>query len=640
MNSDMQPTNRLLAVLPLITAILFHAIALERWLLAGPALLIMVVVVVRKSLFPLTSRRVYFAIGVGSIAGLVIPVANVTSGVLPGVAIGPITGALICVAILYAFTGSWSVTWGFAWAIVTFSASVPMTRMVSTSLFVFLVTSIVLPAWQIGLFQFRMRAIVQLIAIIALISLTTAVIAAVARRVDSAMLMSAHAISSINSSSSTTGLSDNLRIQPRNTITLTERPVLDLSGMSGYLRTKVLDEFDGWQWTTSSRLSSVSHSFHDMTSQSPTEAADQEPESQGRLEMTFLSDLQNILPAPAGTRQIDLATVRISGGWIIRGTPETPTIELIGSKNNELPQEAQPTAGDVAIPDDLKVQLGPLAAQLIESAETNLAKAGKIEAFLKNNFEYSLQTDLAGDAHPLVIMIQERRPAYCVYFASAMAVMLRSQEIAARVVSGFAPSDINRLTGRVTVRERDTHAWVEVWSPEQSCYVAFDPTPHASRMEAIGHEETTGWFASAIAAGHSLFRRIWITATNDPLRLLGWLSKSPILWTLFAIGFFAVLRRHRKRPNVHDQVAIDSVDPALLKAYGEYVRSLKQAGITPNPWETDEEIIERLAASDASALSDKAQQFIDRYRASRFGGAPFLGSPLPEHLSTTSCRQA
>jgi protein-glutamine gamma-glutamyltransferase len=620
MKSDGLPSTRFLAVVPLVTAIIFHAVALERWLLAIPVLLGLVAFVVRDFFIPLTLRMVYVAIGIGLVAGLVLPVANVTSGVLPAVVIGAITGVLVCVAVLNVFVGSWSITWGFAWAIVTFSASVPMTRMVSISLFVFLMTSIVLPAWQIGLFQFRIRAIVQLGVLIALISLATAGIAAVARRVDSVMLMSAHLISSSNSSSSMTGLSDNLLLQSRNTITLTHRPVLDLSRMPGYLRTKVLDDFDGWQWSTSSRLSNASHVY--------SEALERDGLVNAFFEMVFLTNLGDVLPAPAGTRQIDHATFGVAGGWIPRGIPDSPTIEIFGNHNEWLPEESEPTPNDVALPNDLKEQLGPLAAQLTESAETNITKAGRIEAFFRNHFAYSLETDLAGEAHPLVIMINERRPAYCVYFASAMAVMLRSQGVASRVVSGFAPSEVNRLTGRVTVRDRDAHAWVEVWSPEQSRYVAFDPTPHASRMEAIGHEETSGLFTSVVAATRSLLRRIWITATNDPIRLLRTFSKSPMIWAICAACIFFVLKRYRKRSVFGERIERDAVDPVLHKAYSEYVRSLKQAGITPKPWETDEEIIERLAASELSSLSEKAKQFIHNYRASRFGGAPFVHAPV------------
>ena len=65
----------------------------------------------------------------------------------------------------------------------------------------------------------------------------------------------------------------------------------------------------------------------------------------------------------------------------------------------------------------------PLAEQLTRTAPTPREKTEQIERFFRNNFEYSLTTNLSGQEHPLVVLIKERRPAYCIYYASAMAVM-------------------------------------------------------------------------------------------------------------------------------------------------------------------------------------------------------------------------
>ncbi len=59
-------------------------------------------------------------------------------------------------------------------------------------------------------------------------------------------------------------------------------------------------------------------------------------------------------------------------------------------------------------------------------------------------------------------------------YAVAMALMLRTQGIPSRVVMGFYPDD--DVSGSVTIKGNDTHAWVEV--PFDSAgWVAFDPTP-------------------------------------------------------------------------------------------------------------------------------------------------------------------
>ncbi len=633
MNPATKILNRVLFALPLIAAIIFHAVALNRWAMSIPAIVMIAALVARERNLTMTSRRTYVAGAIGLIAGLIIPVSNVTSGVLPDILIGVSTSVLICIAVLNVAAEKLPITWISAWTLVALSASVPMTRVVSASLTVFLLVTFLVAAWQIGLLRFRTAAIMQLAGLLAVVALSTLAIAAAARRVDTVMLMSAHAMTINNAMQNATGLSKNITVSSQNSIRLSKRPVLDLSTQSGYLRTHVLDEFNGRQWSTSARLMAQTHSFE--TLDADNSLTDTLP--QQRLEIVFLDDLGDALPAPAGTRRIEHAKSRITGGWILRGAPNSHSVAIFSNAVGQLPTETEPSNDDVLIPEELQSSLGPIAAELTAAAKTNLAKASAIETFFHQNFEYSLQTNLDGDAHPLVIMVQEHRPAYCVYFASAMTVMLRSQGIPARVVSGYAPSEINRLTGRVIVRDRDAHAWVEAWSPEQRRYVALDPTPTASRLQVIDHPEERGIVASIIAAVRSWIQRVYLAATKAPLQLLGVLIASRWSWMVMVIAIAVMIyfRRLRKRNSCFSNVETIKVDPALRRHYDLYVRSLQQAGITPQPWETDEEIIARIANSEAAEFSEAARDFVTFYQASRFGGEEFdenrKWSPIVRH---------
>ena len=58
-----------------------------------------------------------------------------------------------------------------------------------------------------------------------------------------------------------------------------------------------------------------------------------------------------------------------------------------------------------------------------------------------------------------------------------MAVMLRTQGIASRVVSGFQMGAYNDAADAYIVRQQDAHSWVEVYFPETDSWVTFDPTP-------------------------------------------------------------------------------------------------------------------------------------------------------------------
>jgi protein-glutamine gamma-glutamyltransferase len=77
------------------------------------------------------------------------------------------------------------------------------------------------------------------------------------------------------------------------------------------------------------------------------------------------------------------------------------------------------------------------------------------------------------------------KTGHCEYLATAMAVLLRTHGIAARVVNGFLPGEYNDAAGAYTVRQSDAHSWVEVYFPQTQSWVTFDPTPSAGRIEPV-----------------------------------------------------------------------------------------------------------------------------------------------------------
>jgi len=67
------------------------------------------------------------------------------------------------------------------------------------------------------------------------------------------------------------------------------------------------------------------------------------------------------------------------------------------------------------------------------------------------------------------------RVGWCEQIASSLVVMARSIGIPARLVTGFVPGSRDALTGRFVVRERDAHAWAEIYFPGIG-WQGFDPT--------------------------------------------------------------------------------------------------------------------------------------------------------------------
>jgi transglutaminase-like putative cysteine protease len=124
----------------------------------------------------------------------------------------------------------------------------------------------------------------------------------------------------------------------------------------------------------------------------------------------------------------------------------------------------------------LDARIPLLAEQIAASAGTNYDKAVAVESYLKSNFGYTLQLSSSVPRDPLAEFLFVRKRGHCEYFASSMAVMLRSLRIPARVVNGFRRGEFNQLTGEYVIRGRDAHSWVEAYFPGYG-WITFDPTP-------------------------------------------------------------------------------------------------------------------------------------------------------------------
>src|ERR1700686_1172834 len=145
-----------------------------------------------------------------------------------------------------------------------------------------------------------------------------------------------------------------------------------------------------------------------------------------------------------------------------------------------------PAARYLQLPRNLDPRIIALAKGVTaqSGSRTGYDKARAIESYLRDNYEYSLDLK-AGGPDPLSDFLFHVRSGHCEYFSTAMAVMLRTQGIASRVVNGFLAGEYNEAAGAYTVRQSDAHSWVEVYFPQTNSWVTFDPTPPAGRTARV-----------------------------------------------------------------------------------------------------------------------------------------------------------
>jgi hypothetical protein len=134
------------------------------------------------------------------------------------------------------------------------------------------------------------------------------------------------------------------------------------------------------------------------------------------------------------------------------------------------------------LPDGLDARIAAQAREWIVrgGARNRYDAARVIEQRLQRDFGYTLDLK-AGGPDPLADFLFRVREGHCEYFSTAMAVMLRTQGVAARVVNGFQTGVYNDAADAYTVTQREAHSWVEVYFPETDSWVTFDPTPEAGR---------------------------------------------------------------------------------------------------------------------------------------------------------------
>jgi len=143
---------------------------------------------------------------------------------------------------------------------------------------------------------------------------------------------------------------------------------------------------------------------------------------------------------------------------------------------------------DLQLPPNLPQRVFALAERIAASAVTPYDQAVRIEAYIRQNFTYDLSAELAPPGADVVddFLFRTQR-GFCSHFASAMAVMLRTRGIPARVVTGYAMGEYDYDLHAYRVPASAAHAWVEVYFPGYG-WIEFEPT---AGVGSIHYSEST-----------------------------------------------------------------------------------------------------------------------------------------------------
>ena len=157
--------------------------------------------------------------------------------------------------------------------------------------------------------------------------------------------------------------------------------------------------------------------------------------------------------------------------------PQVPNSRLAGA--TPLPPE-DVEGPFLQIPDRLEPRLEQTLEIIRRNYDTDSAYAlvQAVTRYLRDSgeFDYTLvQPEMAG-MDPIEAFLEQTRSGSCTHFASAMALLLRSQDIPARLVVGFRGGEESDNEMTREFYQRHAHAWVEV-AFEEYGWLPFDPTP-------------------------------------------------------------------------------------------------------------------------------------------------------------------
>jgi transglutaminase-like putative cysteine protease len=312
----------------------------------------------------------------------------------------------------------------------------------------------------------------------------------------------------------------------------------------------------------------------------------------------------------------------------------------------------------------LDIRISKLAEEITAPAPSNYDKAIALERYLSTRFGYTLELPRTLPQDPLANFLFERKKGHCEYFASSMAVMLRSLRIPSRIVTGFRGGEYNDLTGQYVVRASDAHSWVEAYFPG-SGWISFDPTPAGSlptrtgwsRMQLyvdaaasfwrewiinydVSHQRTLGKDAASSSRQFFDEARRWIGRQHRAMlrsarRAHDHFTNFPVRWlsgiVVFAAVLITLLNLRRLVSGLRDRSLRAHPERAPRESaalwYDRMVGRMARLGWRKSPSQTP---LDFVAAIQEAALQKKVARFTRAYESARFGKSVDNAQSLPE----------
>ena len=401
-----------------------------------------------------------------------------------------------------------------------------------------------------------------------------------------------------------------------------------------YWRGPVMWHTDGFEWTRGQSGRSWRAQYAELDGQPVDYSVTIEPHQHRWL---FALDVPSTIPSGAQmSRDFQLLAskpVRARQRYRVRSYPDA-----------RLPQiSIEERAAALALPEGMHPKARALALEWREAINDDSAIVERaLEYFRLQPFVYTLSPP-ALQNDPVDEFLFDTRSGFCENYSASFAVLMRAAGIPARIVTGYQGGELNPLGEYLIVRQRDAHAWTEVWL-ERRGWVRIDPTGAVSpnrielgmdgaipaRIGAAGLDLATRgplWEAwrsfrfgiDAVNAGWN----DWVLGygtrrQRNLLHLFGFgdASAGDLVMSMFAataavLAMLAVwLARRRSAP----------LDPTQ-RIYRRFCRKLERGGVTRRASEGPLDFAAR-AGSALPTLRAEVERITHMYVRLRYAGEP------------------
>ncbi|HMM40431.1 MAG TPA: transglutaminase domain-containing protein [Thermomicrobiales bacterium] len=281
------------------------------------------------------------------------------------------------------------------------------------------------------------------------------------------------------------------------------------------------------------------------------------------------------------------------------------------------------------LPDTVTDRTRALAADVTQGAQSPYDQARAIETYLRNSIEYTEDVEFPPEDRDVVdFVLFDSHKGYCEYYASAFIVMARSVGLPTRMVTGFFPADRDNDAGGFLYRERNAHAWPEVYLAGYG-WVPFEPTaarntfnrePAAAPNPAAGAIDRESGGVGGPLPDDSEFLRdqndlptgsgVGSIDTQEPVTRLEWGIRGAIavlMLATLALAFFWLRGLRGLSPTG--------------QLYAKTVRGADWGGIAIDPSMTPSEMA-RSVADEVPGSRGPATYLADLYVRETYGGRP------------------